>query len=127
MDYVVIQSNIDINVTKGLEHQNFTNENSDLPNRLKVQPEWNKTECLIHKGQGTYPSEVKDWLTVKALVKDGILTVGAETNELLGDDVRKKETVETKTNIQEALKEESLRKKSKQVEIKDVSLDDATK
>lgn len=73
---VTIQSSIDIRVTAGLQHQDHSQPAANIPDRLKVAPEWPKHTILIYKGVHNYPAEIKDWVTVQALVKDKILTIG---------------------------------------------------
>lgn len=74
---VQIHSNITIRVTTGLQNQDVTNVDAHIPDRLKVNPEWPKHQVLIRAGQGTYPAEIVDWPSVKALAADKILTIGA--------------------------------------------------
>lgn len=74
--FVRIQSDVTIQVTSGLQHQDLTNPSANIPDRLKVQPEWSKCIVLIEKGAHLYPSEIAEWNTVKALARDKILTIG---------------------------------------------------
>lgn len=74
--YVRIQSSKNIRVTMGLNCQDVTNPDAHIPDRLKVNPLWPKLSVLIKQGAGWYPSEIASWNTVKALVDDGILTIG---------------------------------------------------
>ena len=74
---VQIHSNVTIRVTTGLQNQDVTNVDAHIPDRLKVNPEWPKHQVLIRAGQGTYPAEIAEWPSVKALVADKILTIGA--------------------------------------------------
>lgn len=74
---VQIHSNITIRVTTGLQNQDVTNVDAHIPDRLKVNPEWPKHQVLIRAGQGTYPAEIAEWPSVKALAADKILTIGA--------------------------------------------------
>lgn len=105
-NYIYIQSNIDIVVTSGMQNIDLTIKNSDLPNRIKVDPIWNKCKCLIKKGQHVYPSEIANWKTVRNLEKDGVLTLGAYTDE--GDE----EAVKVKNAIKDfKLKEATTSKK----------------
>lgn len=75
-NFVRIQSNETIVVTSGLQHIDVTNPDAHVPDRLKINPSWPKTTCQISKGVGVYPSYVAEWPTVKALVKDKVLTIG---------------------------------------------------
>lgn len=74
---VQIHSNVTIRVTTGLQNQDVTNPDAHIPDRLKVNPEWPKYQVLIRAGQGMYPAEIAEWPSVKALVADKILTIGA--------------------------------------------------
>lgn len=79
--YVKIQSNMTIRVTGGLQFDDYTKRDSDIPNRLKVAPEWPKLMVLIQVGQHTYPSEIVNWSSVRALQEKGILTIGEFTDD----------------------------------------------
>ncbi len=85
MKLVRIQSTRTIKVTCGLQHLDVTNPDAHVPDRLKVSAEWPKCQVLIKQGVGEYPAEIIEWATVKALVKDKVLTIGetleAETDE----------------------------------------------
>jgi len=74
---VQIHSNATIRVTTGLQNEDVTNPDAHIPDRLKVNPEWPKYQVLIRAGQGMYPAEIAEWPSVKALVADKILTIGA--------------------------------------------------
>lgn len=89
--FVRITSNKTIRVTGGLYSENLTNKDSRLENRLNVKPAWTNLIVLIKAGTGLYPSEIKDWPTVKALEKDEVLTIGNETDE--GGDEKEKEVL----------------------------------
>lgn len=73
---VRIQSTITITVTPGLHHKDVTNKDAHIPDRLKVSPLWPKATVMIRQGAHYYPAEIVEWPTVKALEKDGILTIG---------------------------------------------------
>lgn len=73
---VMIQSNQTIRVTSGLQYEDFTKKDSDLPNRMKVAPKWQGSMVLIEKGQHTYPAEIATWHTVLSLQDKGVLTIG---------------------------------------------------
>lgn len=79
--FVRIQSTKTINVTMGLQNQDVTNADAHVPDRLKVSPLWPKLIVQIKEGVYWYPSEITKWETVKALVKDKILTIGEFANE----------------------------------------------
>lgn len=79
--YVRIQSNITINVTAGLQNEDVSDKDAHIPDRLKVNPMWPKMTCMIMQGAGVYPACIATWNTVKALEKDGILTIGEFTDD----------------------------------------------
>ena len=79
--FVRIQSTVTINVTPGLQNIDVTNEDAHIPDRLKVNALWMKATVLIKEGVGTYPAFIKDWHSVQALAKAGVLTIGAEVDD----------------------------------------------
>lgn len=83
--YVQIQSDIDINVTAGLNMKNMTKVNSDIPNRLTVMPTWPRLTVLIKQGAHLYPSVITEWNTVKALARNKLITIGTDTDDAGGD------------------------------------------
>lgn len=79
---VRIQSSMTITVTSGLQCSDLSNESQqNIPNRLKVAPEWPKYSIQIMQGVGDYPAEIAKWNTVKALVEAGVMTISQSTNE----------------------------------------------
>ena len=116
--YVRIHSNVSIGVAPGLHYENVTKKDSDIPNRLKVNPVWPKMVVNIEAGSHIYPAEVAEWPAVLALQKDKVLTIGDYCNEA-GE-------VEEKISLQKQTINEELKKlKSKMVEKKEtISLDD---
>ena len=80
-EFVRIQSTKTIQVTCGLDFQDFTNYESDIANRLKVSPSWPKAMVLIREGVGNYPKQIVEWPTVQALIKDNIITIGEDVEE----------------------------------------------
>lgn len=79
--YVKIQSSKNIRVTSGLQGQDFTKTDSDIPNRLKVVASWPKLTVQILAGAHWYPSEIASWNTTKSLARAGILTIGEDSDE----------------------------------------------
>lgn len=75
--FVQIQSSATIKVTTGLQNKDMSNPDAHIPDRLKVMPEWAKCQILIRQGAHRYPAEIAEWATVKALVRDKVLTIGA--------------------------------------------------
>lgn len=80
-DYIYIQSNRDVVVTPGLQYKDLTDTKLNVPDKLKISPVWSKMRVLIRKGRHSYPAYVAEWTTVKALLKDGVLTIGEKTSE----------------------------------------------
>lgn len=60
----------------------MTKKESDLPDRLRVNPTWSKAGVMILKGLGYYPNCIKDWSTVKALAEKGIMSIVGETDTI---------------------------------------------
>lgn len=93
-EYVIIQSKINIKVVPGLQHEDVTNADAHIPDRLKVSALWPKMAILIKEGVGTYPSYITEWDTVKALVKDKIITIGSYTDNADEEDVKTKRALD---------------------------------
>lgn len=106
-EFVIIQSSKNINVTAGLQHEDVTNPDAHIPDRLKVNPLWPKLTCFIKQGVGTYPSYITEWLTVKALVKDKVLTIGEYM------DSADEQVAETKAKLDNSVAEVETKTKSK--------------
>lgn len=115
--FVKIQSTMNITVTGGLQAQDVTNKDAHVPDRLKVAALWPKTTVDIKQGVGFYPEYIKDWNTVKNLVKDKILTIGETTEEVDEEDKKKKEDLDF--NMAEI--EEKLGKKVKNINLDDIA------
>lgn len=79
--YVRIQSQININVTSGLEYRDVTNPDAHVGDRLKINSLWSKRIIPIKEGSHFYPSEITEWNTVKSLQKDKVITIGEYTDE----------------------------------------------
>lgn len=116
-EFIEIQSSKSIVVTSGLQFQDATNPDAHVADRLKVAPLWPKLKIMIKAGKHTYPSFVKDWPTVKALEKDGIITVGAYVDNA-NEDVK-----EVKATLERQAKEVA----KKETKVKDINLDDLSK
>lgn len=97
--YVKISSDITINVTSGLQHNDITKKDSDIPNRLKVLPMW--SSCLIKQGIHIYPANVAEWPTVKALVKDNKLAIVGFTDEAGNEDEAELKREKAKLDVEE--------------------------
>lgn len=114
-EYVYIQSDMSIMVTAGLQNDNVTNPDAHVPDRLKVNPLWPKLRIMLKRGQHIYPSFIVDWPTVKALVKDGIITIGNYV------DSPNDESMEAKAKD---LKDELAKVEKTTKKVKDIKLDD---
>ena len=116
-DYVQIQCDVTIEVNPGLLNQNMTKVDSDIADRLKINPIWPKFGILIKKGQHVYPSEVADWHSVKMLVKNKLATIGQYL------DTAPSEVVAMKKKLENAYKQYGLAKTvaDKEVEEKKVT------
>jgi hypothetical protein len=77
--FIRVTSTKNIRVTEGLSSIDMTNRDAHVADRFRVASAWTRTTVLIRKGTGTYPSAIKDWGSVKALVRDGVLTLGEES------------------------------------------------
>ena len=115
-DYVYIQSNISIMVTAGLQNENVTNPDAHIPDRLKVSPTWPKLRMMIKAGRHVYPKLITEWAAVKALVKDGIMTIGEEV-----DDPNDAKIIEAATDLKT-----ELAKTKKAKKVTDISLEEAS-
>ena len=105
-NFVRIQSEIDITVTAGLQREDLSNPNANVPDRLKVNPLWPKLTVDIRKGAHWYPSEIATWETVKALAKDKTLTIG-EFSDTCDEDTAEKAKTELKMSMEEVEKKVS--------------------
>lgn len=84
---VRIQSSMTITVTSGLQCKDLSDDSQqNIPNRLKVAPEWPKYSIQIMQGVGEYPAEIAKWNTVKALVDAGVMTISQPTEEAKEED-----------------------------------------
>lgn len=115
--FVRIQSEKTINVTAGLQHQDVTNPDAHIPDRLKVSPSWPKLTVLIKRGAHWYPAEIAEWNTVKALANDKILTIG-ETSDNCDDNEVVAKSEELKRNTEEV--EQSARRGRKNQSLADI-------
>lgn len=79
--FIRIQSTKNIEVTEGLTGIDMTNPDAHVADRLRVASAWVQTRVLVREGIGYYPAIIKDWGSTKALVKDGVFTLGDETDD----------------------------------------------
>lgn len=115
--FVRIQSSINIRVTGGLQSINATNFKSPNADRLNVKPAWTGLMCTIEEGAHYYPSEIKNWSTVKSLAEAGKITIGEETDTISDKDEEAKMT-ELKNKIQYELKKFEERRKQTEEALK---------
>lgn len=99
--YVNIQSQININVTCGLNFEDVTNPDAHIPDRLKISPKWPTCTVFIKQGVHQYPSEIVEWKTVKALKEGKLITIGDYVDEV---DSENKEAEIKKREINEIMK-----------------------
>lgn len=117
-EYVYIQSTMSIVITAGLQNEDVTNVDAHVPDRLKVNPVWPKLRIMIKNGRHIYPKLITQWSSVKALVNDGVLTIGEEVDS--PNDVKMEEkTADLKYELAK------LSKKNKKIE--DITLERRTK
>lgn len=123
-NYVRIQSNATFMATGGLQSADFTKYDSDIKDRLKVQPLWPQATILIREGAHYYPAEIAEWPTLKNLVKDGVITIGELTDELPANEDAS-ELLAKKEELNDAAKEviKHSRKKKDTPVIDDISLE----
>lgn len=136
MRYIKIHSQINVNVTGGLQHLNMTDVNQNVGDKLKIQALWAKQMVRIAPGTSYYPEEIKNWKTVQALHKDGLITLG-EIVDTLPDNIDELQLEFIKSNftkLQDGVAEikrqtESLKKvvkkttpKETQVKLNDINL-----
>lgn len=116
MNFIRIQSKQTINVTPGLEYADYTNYDSDIPNRLKVSAAWPKATVQIREGVDLYPAEIAEWSTVKALEKNGVLTIS--TTDETPSEKKVEEAEELKVQLEkiEEVKKTNSKKKKKTLE-----------
>jgi len=114
--FVIIQSTMNITVTPGLQHQNVTNPDAHIPDRLKISSEWPRAMVDIHKGVGTYPAYIAEWNTVKCLVRDEVLTIGDFI------DTADSETEAKKAKLDKELKD--IEEKTNPKKVKNINLDE---
>ena len=111
-EYVYIQSTTTIVVTSGLQNEDVTNPDAHVPDRLRINPIWPKMSIMIKAGRHIYPSLIKDWPSVQALIKDNVLTIGEEVDNP-NDKALEEKTNDIKTELKK-IKDISLEKLAKE-------------
>lgn len=121
-EFIRIQSTKTITVTPGLQYEDYTNYDSDIPNRLKVSASWPKASIQIREGVDLYPAVIREWDSVKALVNAGIFTIA----ESIEEPSEKKVEESNKLNaalekIEEASKKAPSNKKKKKTTLEEAA------
>lgn len=122
-NYIKITSTVTITVTAGLDYIDATNLDKHIENRLNIKPDWVAEKVMIKKGTGIYPAEIASWNTVKALVKDRILTISEDASDATQEEIAKAEE-EAKVLEEAKTEKRSRRKASEPKEVKEVNLED---
>lgn len=98
-NFIRIQSTKTIEITPGLDAINLTNRDAKALNTLNVKCAWANLTVLIREGAHYYPSEIKNWNSVKDLAKDGIFTVGEEVDTCPNQDEVMKEKLRLQREV----------------------------
>lgn len=93
--------------------QNQTNE--DSTNKLNLNPTtWTDTQILIKQGIHSYPSEIKEWDSIKALVKAGVITISDGNGDGASvEDINAVNAVKKAEKLEEAEEAETKRRNTK--------------
>lgn len=110
MKYVRIQSTMNITVTPGLQYQDVTNPQAQVPDRLKINALWAKATVDIKQGVHWYPAEIKKWNTVQQLVKEKVLTFGEEADKPDDEPAVEKIKEDLDRNLDEIKKKQVIKK-----------------
>lgn len=105
--FIKVSSSVNITVNAGLKSINMSNADAHVMDRLNVKPAWVGTNIDIKQGVGYYPSEIKNWNSVKVLVDRGVITIGEETDTC--PDQEKVEAIKAKLQ-REMLKSKAIEK-----------------
>ena len=79
--FVKINSTINIEVYPDLSAIDTTNMSAAMPDRLSAKPNW-VYPILIKTGIHYYPVEIKGWKSVKALERNGKLSISEEVDDV---------------------------------------------
>ena len=119
---------MNISVTPGLQAMDVTNVDAHVPDRLKINSLWAKAVVDIKQGVGRYPAYITEWNTVKALVKDEVLTIGDYTNDVSEDEKKVKTKLDAEmdevlgnSNIQIKEKINKISKKTKDLNLDELA------
>ena len=83
--FVKINSTTNIEVYPDLSAIDTTNLSAAMSDRLSAKPNW-VYPVLIRQGIHFYPTEIKSWASVKSLVKDKILSISEEVDDIPEDE-----------------------------------------
>lgn len=113
MATITINSTHDYFVFGTCYTQNQTTE--DSMNKLNLNPTtWTDTQILIRKGIHSYPSEIREWDSVKTLVKAGVITISeGATDDVNPNDLSAVKAVEKAEVLENEEKAETKRRNSK--------------
>ena len=78
--FVQIASTMNIDVAPDLRCINATNPTAPMADKLSVKSVWSRFIVPLKQGMFWYPAQVKEWTSVKCLEKDGLVTIGAESD-----------------------------------------------
>lgn len=119
-NYIKITSTITITVTGGLDYIDATNLDKHIENRLNIKPDWIGEKVMIKKGTGIYPAEIASWNTVKALVKDRILTISEDASDATKEEIA---VAEEEAKVLEEVKQEKKSRRGTK-EVKEIKLEE---
>lgn len=126
--YVKLQSNVTVSVASGLQYEDHTRYDSDIPDRMNIKPNWPNMTVLLKKGTFWYPSEIMSWPVVKLYLEQGIVSKNDENDtpsdvkDDEGNVTKAEEVIEKREDLILAAKEMNINKKLKSK--KDSSLDE---
>lgn len=83
--FIKIHSDIAIEVYPDLSATETTHVDAHVPDRFSAKPNW-VYPILIKVGLHYYPTEIKNWKAVKALVKKGHISLSEEVDEVPDDE-----------------------------------------
>lgn len=117
--FVKINSLIDIEVYPDLDAIDTTNPAAPMADRLSAKPNW-VYPVLIKKGIHFYPSEIREWKSVKSLGKLNKLSVAEDVDDISEDDRKECEkilkTISRLKSRKNSQREESKAAKAKQAD-----------
>ena len=94
MKKITIQATQAVIVTPDLEIRDLTDLNSTAPNKLRAVMDWKDLQPVkISQGVGEYNAHIKEWQTVKALVKAKVLTISESVEETTQPQTQASETM----------------------------------